>query len=124
MKFSSIVRPLLSASAVLLLLGFAWWALTDGLRNMHQATTIGQQVETAIRFACALLSVTVVITRFRWRRLGRPLRVAWVLTLAATVGLSALVWGPPMLYIALLFVAVALLAAWLILWALGPTLAA
>ena len=41
------------------------------------------------------------------------------MALAATVGLSALVWGPPFPLVALLFVAVALLLAWGLLWALG-----
>ena len=124
MRLVSIIRPLLSIFAALLLLSFAWWALTDGLRDVHQAATTGQHVETAIRLVCGLLSVAVVVTRLRWRRWDRPLRIAWVLTLVATVALSAVVWGPPMWHIALLFAAVALLLAWLILLALGPTLAA
>ena len=124
MSFGSIVRHSLSAFAALLLLGFAWWTLTDGLRNVRQAMTMGQQLETAIRFACGLLSIAVVVTRFRGRRLGRPVRITWVVALTATVGMSALVWGPPMPHIALLFMAVALLVAWVILRALGPALAA
>lgn len=124
MKLVSVVRLLLATCAGLLLLGLAWWALTDGLRNARQATTVGQQFETAIRLLCGLLSVAVVVTRFRWRHLGRPLRIAWVLTVAGTAALSPLVWGPPMLHVALLFMAVALLAAWLILLALGPALVA
>jgi hypothetical protein len=116
----SIVRRLLCAAAVLLLLGLAWWSVTGGIRNAQQATTIGQQAETVIQLACGLLSLAVGVTRFRWGRRGRAARVGWAATLAATAGLSALVWGPPMPPIALLFVAVALLLAWVILWALGP----
>jgi hypothetical protein len=123
-NFGSVVRRLLCVCAALLLLALAWWTISGGLRDVPQARTIGQQVETAIRLACGLLSVAVVVTRFRWRPLGRPVRIAWVVTLAATVGLSALVWGPPFPLVALLFVVVALLVAWAIIWALGPALAA
>ena len=124
MNHISVVRRLLSACAVLALLGLAWWMVSGGLRNLAQARTIGQRVETAVQFACGFLSVATVVTRFRWHRFGRPVRVAWAIALAAMVGLSALVWGPPMLHIALLFVAVALLLAWAIIWALGPAPAA
>ena len=51
------------------------------------------------------------------------MRIAWVVTLAAWVGVAALVWGPPFPLVALLFVVVALLVAWGIIWALGPGLA-
>jgi hypothetical protein len=119
-----VVRRLLCVCASLLLLGLGWWTGSGGLRNLHQARNIGQQVETAVQLACGLLCFAVVVTRFRWRPLFRPVRIAWLVTLAAFVALSALVWGPPMLHIALLFAAVALLLAWAILWALGPALAA
>ena len=122
MNRGSLVRRLLGACAALLVLGLAWWGITGGLRNLAQARTIAQQVETAIQLAWGLLSIAVVVTRYGWRRTGRPVRIAWVVSFAATVGLSALVWGPPMLHVALLFVAVALLLARLILWALGPAL--
>jgi hypothetical protein len=120
----SVLRRLLSICAALLLLGLAWWILTGGARDVSQARTLGQQVATVIRLACGLLSIAAVLTRVRWRGLARRVRIAWVVTLAAFVGLSALVWGPPQPHVALLFVAVALLLAWVILWALGPAFAA
>ena len=116
----SVVRRALCVAAVLLLLALAWWTIAGGLRNLTHTTSIGQWVETAIQLACGLLGVALVVTRF-WRRpLGRPVRLAWVVTLAAWVGLSALVWGPPQPHIALLFVVVALLVAWALIRALGP----
>jgi hypothetical protein len=120
----SVMRHLLCAVAALLLLGLAWWTISGGIRDLPQSKTIGQQAETAIRLACGLLSIAAVVTRFRWRPLARAVRVAWATTLAATAGVSALVWGPPMPHIALLFAAVALLMAWGIIWALGPAVAA
>jgi hypothetical protein len=122
-NYGSVVRRLLCACAVVLLLGLAWWTVSGGLRDLPRARTTGQQVETVIRLACGLLSVGVVVTRFWWRHLGRRVRIAWVATWAATAGVSALVWGPPMPHIALLFVAVALLLGWGIIRALGPGLA-
>lgn len=121
---NSLARRLLSVAAVLLLLALVWWTIAGGLRNLAQARSIPQQVETAIQLACGLLGIATVVTRFRWRRLGRPLRIAWGVTWGATAGLSALVWGPPFPLIALLFVVVALLLAWAIIWALGPGLTA
>jgi hypothetical protein len=47
-----------------------------------------------------------------------------VVTLMLSAGTSALVWGPPMPHIALLFSAVALVVALAIIWALGPAVAA
>jgi hypothetical protein len=115
----SVGRRFLGLAAALLLLGLAWWTLAGGLRNRTQARTLWQQVETAIQLACGLLSIAVAVTRFRWHRLSRPVRIAWVIALAATGGLSALVWGPPFPLVALVFVAIALLLAWAINWALG-----
>jgi hypothetical protein len=122
MKPNSVVRRILCLCAALLLLALAWWAESDGLRNLHQARTVGQHVEAAIRLPCGLLTVAVVVTRFRWGSSSRPVRIAWAATLAGSVGLSALVWGPPMLRVAVLNVGVALLVAWGLLWALGAAL--
>jgi hypothetical protein len=123
-KLGSVLRRLLSLVAALLLLALAWGMVSDGLRNLRQATTLGQHAETLMRFVCGLLSVAVVVTRYRWGFISRPVRIAWAATLAAVVGLSALVWSPPMAHIALLNAVVALLVAWALLWALGPALAA
>jgi hypothetical protein len=120
MNLGSVVRRLLCICASLLLLGLTWWTVSGGVRNVHQARTLGQQVETAVQLASGLLCVATVVTRFRWRRLFRPVRTAWLVTLAAWVALAALVWGPPMLHVALLFAVVALLVGLAILWALGP----
>ena len=123
MNHRRVLRRLLCAVAALLLLALAWWTISGGLRNLRQARSIGQHVETDIQLVSGLLAIAVVLTRFRWGRLGRPVRVAWIVTQAAWVGLSALVWGPPFLWVALVFVALALLMAWGIIWALGPSLA-
>jgi len=119
-----VVRGLLCAIACALLLFLAWWMIKGGLNDVRQASDLGQQAETVVRFACGLLSVAAVVTRFRWRRRARTVRIAWMVSLAGMVGLSALVWGPPMPHVALLFVAAALLLAWALLWTLGPASAA
>jgi len=124
MNALSHLRRVLSGAAALLLLALSWWAIRGGVNDAAQARNLGQQVETVIRFACGLLSVVVVVTRIRSHPWARPVRIAWASTLAASAGISALVWGPPMLHVALLFVAVSLLLAWAILWALGPGRAA
>ncbi len=108
----------------MLLLALAWWTMAGGLRNVAHANSLGQRVETAIQLVCGLLGIAVVVTRFWRRRLARPVRVAWVVTLAAWVHLSARVWGPPQPLVAVLFTVIALLVAWALIWALGPALAA
>jgi hypothetical protein len=55
--------------------------------------------------------MVVVFTCFRWRRWAPRARTAWGVSLAITVALSSLVWGPPLPLVALLFAAAALLAA-------------
>jgi hypothetical protein len=120
----SMWRRLLSVCAALLLLALSWWTETGGLHDVPQSRTIGQQVETVVRLACGLLGLAAVVTRIRWGAWARPVRIAWAITLAGFVGLSALVWGAPQPLVALLFVVVALLLAWAIVWALGPALAA
>jgi hypothetical protein len=124
MSLSVVVRRLVCACAALLLLGLAWWAVSGGLRDLVQARTGGQKLETVVRLACAALSVAVVVTRFRWRAVSRAVRIAWAIAVAGVAGLSPLVWGPPMPHIAALFAGVALVLAWGIVWALGPALPA
>ena len=81
------------------------------LEQLPRAQNLGQRVETAIQLACSLLSLLAVVTCFWWQPWALVARAGWAVSLAITTGLSALVWGPPMLGIALLFAAVALLLA-------------
>jgi hypothetical protein len=122
MNHRSVFRRILCVCAALLLLGLGWWAVSGGLRNLHHAGTLGQQVETAIQLVSGLLCVAAVATRFRWRPLYRGVRIAWLVALVAWVTLSALVWGPPMFRVALPFAVAAFLLGYAILWALGPAL--
>ena len=71
-----------------------------------------------MQLACGLLSLLVLLTCFRWRRWGAPVRTAWAISLATAVGLSSLVWGPPLPLIGLLFAAGALLVALVIIYAI------
>jgi hypothetical protein len=105
---------------VVLLLALAGGAIIGGLRQIPRATALGQQVETGLQLACGGLSLLVAVTRFRWRSREKLIRGAWAGSLTATAGLSALVWGPPLPPVALLFAGVALLAAGAVLRALGP----
>lgn len=104
-------RRILLAAAVLVLLLVAWGALSGAVRQMPRSRTAGQKIETAVQLACGLLSLLAVLTSFRWRRWASRVLAAWAVSLAATAGLSALVWGPPQPTIALVFAAGALLVA-------------
>ncbi len=124
MDIRSAARCLLCGCAALLVLALGWWGVSDGVPNWRHARTIGQHAEAALRLACGLLSVAVVVTRFWRRRFSRSVRIGWLVTLVAPAALSALVWGSPVLHVALLNAGVAVLVGWLALWALGPALAA
>jgi hypothetical protein len=89
----------------------AWMALSGGLRQISRSHTLGQRIETTVQLGCGLLSVLSLLTCFRWRRWGPPVRVAWAISLAGAAGLSSLVWGPPSVAITLVFLAGTLLLA-------------
>jgi peptidoglycan/LPS O-acetylase OafA/YrhL len=105
------VRRIVRAGATLLLLVLAWGALSGGIRQLSRALTTWQWIETVVQLMCGVLSLLVVLTAFRWRRWAGPVRAVWAATLVVAAGLSGLVWGPPMPFLALLFAAVALLVA-------------
>ena len=106
-----LVRRAVLVAVLVALAAVAWGALTGALHQLPKAQHPGQRVETGIQLVCSLLSILAVITCF-WRRRWAPaVRTAWAVSLAVTGGLSALVWGPPMLGIALVFAAATLLVA-------------
>jgi peptidoglycan/LPS O-acetylase OafA/YrhL len=108
---SLVVRRVLLAGATLLLIAVAWLALSGGLRQIPRSHTFGQRVETIMQLACGMLSVLSVLACFSWRRWSRQVLTAWATTLAASAGLSSLVWGPPDPIVGLVFAAGALLLA-------------
>ncbi len=116
-------RGVLLAGAALLLAALGWQALSGALRQLPRARTLGQKVETVVQFESGLLSLLVAVTCF-WRRGWAGLvRSAWGMSLAGAAGLSALVWGPAMPHIAMLFAAGGLLVARAVTWALRTALA-
>jgi hypothetical protein len=72
---------------------------------------MGQRAETSAQLACGMLSLLTVVTCFWWRRWSCPVHIAWAASLAATAGISSIVWGPPDLIVGLAFAALALLVA-------------
>jgi hypothetical protein len=119
----SIGRLLLFAAASLLVLVIAWGALAGGVSNVPRSITLGQRLETAVQLVAGALSPVVLLTCFRLKRWARAVRNAWAVSLAAAAGISALVWGPPMAGIALLFAAAVLLVTLGLAWALRAGLA-
>ncbi|MBI4928937.1 MAG: hypothetical protein HY835_14315 [Anaerolineae bacterium] len=112
------VRHGLLACATAFLVGLAWQALAGGFRQLARSRTPGQQVETVTQIGCGVLSLLVIVTTFWRRHLAQPVRTAWSLSLAASAGLSGLVWGPPMPHIAALLVALAMVLSRAVQWAL------
>lgn len=103
------LRKMGTITALLFLLLLAWKSISGGLRQIPRARTTGQKVETVVQLQCGLLSLLVVFACFRRRRWAEPIRALWSITLAVSAGLSALVWGPPMPHIAVLFAGLGLL---------------
>lgn len=118
MNLKRVVRRGVLVAVLLVLAAVAWGALAGALHQLPKARNLGQRAETGIQFVCSLLSVLAVVTCFWWRRWAPAVRTVWAVSLAATGGLSALVWGPPMLSIALGFAAATLLVALALNWAL------
>lgn len=118
LNYRLIVRRGLLVVALLSVVAVAWGLIAGALRQLPRSVAPGQQIETAIQMACGLLSLLVVATCFRWRRSARRVRAAWAASLAATSGLSTLVWGPPMPGVGLLFASGTLLVALGLVWAL------
>jgi len=102
----------------LILIALAWGAISGGLEQLPRSRTAGQKIETLVQIMCGLLSLLTVLTCFWRRKWSYAVHTAWAVSLAAAAGLSAFVWGPPMLLVAVLFIAGALLFALIILWAL------
>ncbi|HTT69315.1 MAG TPA: hypothetical protein VMF70_14920 [Gemmatimonadales bacterium] len=122
-SFRPVVRRIFLVVAVLLLVVLAWGVISGAIQQIPRSRTLGQRVETAVQVAGGLLSLATVLTSFRWRSWGRPVRAAWAGSLATAAGLSSLVWGPPMVMVGLAFAAGTLLAALGIIWLLGAGLA-
>ena len=119
MRDRPVVRRGLLVFAILFLVWLAWKALSGGFRQLARSRTLGQKIESMIQVESGLLSVLVILTCF-WRQPWKsPVRTLWSIALVTTAGLSALVWGPPMLLIAALFAAITLLVARAVIWALN-----
>lgn len=104
-------RGFFLALATLVLLVVAWGALSGAIRQFPRSDTAWQKIETAVQFACGLLSLLGALTSFVWRRSASRILPAWAGSFAVTAGLSALVWSPPQPGVALVFAAGALLVA-------------
>ena len=103
------VRRGLFVCTVLFLIWLAWQALSGALRQAPRCRTTGQKIETTLQIQSGILSLLVVLTCFWQRRAAEMIRLMWSISLAAAAGLSALVWGPPMPLVGVLFTGVALL---------------
>ena len=109
MSTSPIVRRIILISTILLLLILAWMSLAGGQSQLPRCVTVGQKVETTVQLACGILSLLTALTCFYWQRSRRPIRIAWMISLVTTAGMSSVVWGPPMLTVTALFTLMTLL---------------
>jgi hypothetical protein len=117
------VRGGILAGTMLFLLWLAWKTLSGGFRQIARSSTAGQKIETAAQLECGFLTLLVILTSLWGRRWTEPVRRLWSVSLAVAAGLSALVWGPPMPFVGVLFVGTALLVSRAVRWALRSSLA-
>ena len=100
------------------LLWLAWQALSGAFRQLSRSRTVGQKVETVTQLECETAESAGRVHMLPGTQMGsagpHPLEVS----LGTAAGLSSLVWGPPMPHIAVLFLAISLLLARAVLWAL------
>ncbi len=111
MKMNLTVRKLPGGICIILLLIISWIAITGWLDQLPRSETIGQKAETFIQLTCGILSLMTILTLYLWKKWAQIIQYAWAVSLVITAGLSALVWGPPMPHIALIFGVAALLLA-------------
>jgi len=114
MSILPVIRRILLAAIALVLVVLAWGTISGGLHQLPRSHTVGQAIETIVQLACGLLSLLIVITCIWGRRWASAVHTAWIISLVSTVGLSSLVWGPPMLLPTLLFSVGTLLVALLL----------
>ena len=95
-------------------------ALSGALRQLDSVRTPWQAVETGVQLLCGLLGAAVVLARLYRPRRVRLVHAFWAVSLVATAGLSALVWGPAMPWIALLFALTAAGTALGLGWMIAP----
>ena len=103
MNMHPIARRIILICSILILVLIAWVSITGGVKQLPHSLTIGQKVETILQLACGLLSLATVITCFTWPRIRRTIRIAWSISLTLTAGISSIVWGPPMIFVGVLF---------------------
>lgn len=118
MSIQAITRRSLLAFTLLFLFWLAWRLLSGGFSQIPRSRTPGQKVETVTQITCGCLSLLVILTCFWQRHWAPQVHMPWSISLAATAGISALVWGPPMPLVSLVFAVIALVVARVVKWAL------
>lgn len=111
MKMNPVFRQLAVGICIILLLIISWISITGGLDQLPRSETTGQKAETFVQLICGILSLVSILTLYLWKKWAQIIQYAWAVSFVITAGLSALVWGPPMWAIALIFGVAALLLA-------------
>ncbi len=118
MNLRAFFRQLFLTCLTVSLLALSWGILDGGVRQFPLSISIGQQIETVVQMVCGLLTLLIAITSFWWREWAEYVQMAWVGSVTSTAALSALVWGPPMPLISLVFGALTLLLSLGTVWVL------
>lgn len=107
--------------SITLLVIIAWLALSGSIDQFSRAYTFGQIVQTYIQAFCGILSLAIILTFFIDKKRAKLIHHTWLVSLVLTASISALVWGPPMPIIALVFGIAAFLLAKGILWLMNTS---
>ncbi len=115
-KYHRLHRYLSTSLSIIFLLIIAWLALSGGIDQLSRSLTASQLIQTIIQIICGVLSITVLLSIFIGKSWVKSIQHAWSASLVLTAAMSALVWGPPMPIIAMVFGIAAFLVAKGIVW--------
>lgn len=86
-------RRVFLAVVIIAWLVLAWLGLSGGVQEFPDATTPGQQAQTAAQFAYGVFALATIVTTFRARKLARLARWGWVVSVTLAAGLAPVFWG-------------------------------
>ena len=114
-KNRHLLRFFSASVSIILLLAIAWLALSGGIDQISRSLTSGQLMQTIVQIICGFLSVAVILSTFIGKSWAKSFQHLWTASFVLTAAMSALVWGPAMPIIAMVFgIAAFLVAKWIV----------
>jgi hypothetical protein len=113
---SPTVRKVLLGVGLALLLYLTWNGLAGGVRQLSEAHSLGQRLQTGAQIGYGLLSFAAVVSVFWARRWNLAVLACWSVCVTAAAGLAPVAWGGTGLLTGLIAGAATLAIAVLVVW--------